>query len=154
MKWRAHTHLIGCIVTNLQAIETVLRYFLLRFHKQEVDFPKVSDADANETYLTNFVSLGDLINEFNSVLEEPEKQFAVDAEVVLIRDAIAHGRLLTKEGLPYRLWKFGRPKDGRVQIEFCQELNVQWLTGKSNLIDRQRQSVVDCFKARGYEGLR
>ena len=89
----------------------MLRYFLLRLHNQEAQFPKVGDADANETYLTNFVSLGDLVKEFNSVLEEPEKQFSVDAQVVFIRDAIAHGRLLTKEGLPYRLWKFGRPKD-------------------------------------------
>jgi hypothetical protein len=60
------------------------------------------------------------------------------------------GRLLTDNEFPARLWKFGLARDGRVPVEFCEELTVEWLKEKSNWIDRQRQKVVDCFKARGY----
>jgi hypothetical protein len=154
LEWKDHTHLVGCIVTNLQALETILRYFLLRLHKQEVQFPKVGDADAKETYLTDYLFLGPLIDQYNNALEAAEKEFEVDRQVVVIRDALAHGRLLTSEALPYRLWKFERPKLGRVKIDFCEELTVEWLKGKSDMIDRQRQKVLDCFKSRGYQGLR
>src|ERR1700749_72230 len=47
LEGKDHTHLVGCIVTNLQALETVLRYFLLRVHKQDPQFPKVGDTDAS-----------------------------------------------------------------------------------------------------------
>jgi hypothetical protein len=34
---------VGAIVTNLQALETVLRYFLAKLHNEVVEFPKVGD---------------------------------------------------------------------------------------------------------------
>jgi hypothetical protein len=154
MEWRDHTHWVGCIVTNLQALETVLRRFLLEVHAQQVQFPKVGEAESIETYLTNWLSLDALVRYFNNDLKEAEKKFSVDETVIVMRDAFAHGRLLTDNEFPARLWKFGLARDGRVPVEFCEELTVEWLKEKSNWIDRQRQKVVDCFKARGYEGLR
>ena len=153
LEWKDHTHLVGCIVTNLQALETVLRYFLLRLHKQEPQFPQVGDTDVSVTYLTKYAFLGQLVDEYNRALQEPEKQFEVDATVINIRDALAHGRLLTSKELPYRLWKFGRPKSGRVKVEFSEELTLEWLQSKSDMVYRQKQKVLDCFNARGYKGL-
>ncbi len=154
MDWKDHTHLAGCIVTNLQALETILRYFLLRLHGQQVQFPKVEDATAAKTYLTNNMSLGPLVDEFNKALKPAESKFKVDRQVVTIRDAIAHGRLLTDDTLPYRLWKFGKKLNGRIIIESCEELTLDWLKAKSEMIYREKEKVVDCFKARSYEGLR
>jgi GTP diphosphokinase / guanosine-3',5'-bis(diphosphate) 3'-diphosphatase len=74
LEWKDHTHQVGCIVTNLQALETVLRYFLLRLHKQEAQFPKVADTDASVTYLTKYAFLGQLVDEYNRSLEESERQ--------------------------------------------------------------------------------
>jgi hypothetical protein len=139
---------------NLQALETVLRYFLLRVSRQDPHFPKVDDADAAETALTNYTSLDFLIDQYNKELTEPEKKFNVDKTVVTIRDAIAHGRLLaTLQQPPYRLWKFGKAKDKRVPIEFCEELTVEWLRAKSDMIFVEKQKVLDCFNGRGYKGL-
>jgi hypothetical protein len=155
LKAEDHTQWVGGIVTNLQALETVIRYFLLRRRKEEVQFPEVGDRDAKKTYLTRFLSLGTLIKTYNKTLHEAEKKFKVDKEVVRIRDAFAHGRLLTTKELPARLWKFGSPtKKGRVEIEFCEELTIEWLKSTALMIDGERQKVDDCFQARGYEGLR
>jgi hypothetical protein len=149
-----HTQGVGAIVTNLQALETVLRYFLLRLRKQEADFPKVGDRKAKKTYLTRWIALDKLIRNYNKALNDSEKEFKVDKEVVRIRDAFAHGRLVTPNVIPAHLWKFGRPKNGHVEVEFCEELTAEWLKNTWLMIDRERQKVVDCFKARGYEGLR
>jgi hypothetical protein len=109
-----YNQLIGAIVTNLQALESVLRYFLMRRKAKEVEFPRIGAAEAIENALTNYTFLGVLIDQFNNSLSLDEQHFKVDRQVVEIKDAIAHGRLLaTEQQPPFRLWKFGRPKNGR-----------------------------------------
>lgn len=44
-----------------------------------------------------------------------------------IRNAFAHGRLLTTSEIPARLWNFNGAKKGRVVIEFSEELTVEWM---------------------------
>jgi hypothetical protein len=150
-----YTQLVGAIVTNLQALESVLRYFSMGNKAREVEFPKVGTADAPENALTKHDFLSTLVDQYNRSLTDEEQDFKVDRNVVAIRNAIAHGRLLaTEQQPPFRLWKFGRAKNGRVPVEFCQELTEEWLTSTRNLIDSQKQKVVDCFIARGYKGLR
>jgi hypothetical protein len=153
VEWQDHTHQVGCIVTNLQSLETILRYFLLRVHGQQVQFPKVGDVTAAKTYLTNYMSLGQLVDEFNNALTQAESEFKVDREVVVIRDSVAHGRLLTEKELPYRLWKFGKKINGRVTIDFCEELTLDWLKVKSQMIFGEKEKVMACFKGRRYQGL-
>ena len=103
MKVEEHTQWVGAIVTNLQALETVLRYFLGKLRNEAMEFPKVGDQTVKFSYLTRRTSLGKSIRTFNEALAEPEKQFEVDIGVVHIRDAIAHGRLVTTTELPLRL---------------------------------------------------
>jgi hypothetical protein len=43
VKAEDHTQWVGAIVTNLQALETVLRFFLAKLKKEEVAFPKAGD---------------------------------------------------------------------------------------------------------------
>lgn len=74
--------------------------------------------------------------------------------MVRIRDAFAHGRLLTSTEIPARLWKFGQAKQRKVKVEFSEELTPEWLKKTYLMIDGERQKVIDCFKARGYQGLR
>jgi hypothetical protein len=154
LKTEEHTQWVGAIVTNLQALETVLRYFLATLRNEVVEFPKPGDQTAKFSYLTWHTSLGKLIRTFNEALAEAEKKFEVDIGVVHIRDAIAHGRLVTTEELPFRLWKFGANRNGRVGIEFSEELTADWLKSTSDVIVREKQKVLDCFAARGYQGLR
>jgi hypothetical protein len=150
-----HTQQVGAIVTNLQALETVLRYHSMGPKAREVQFPTVGAPDAVENDLTSYVSLGKLIKRFNNSLGPDEQQYKVDSQVVVIRDAFAHGRLVTiEEKLPFHLWKFGKPDNRRVPIEFHQELTLEWLTKTRDMILAQKQKVIDCFNARGYQGLR
>jgi hypothetical protein len=155
VKAEEHTKSVGAIITNLQALETVLRYFLLKENGQPPDFPKPGARDTSINYLTDYRSLRTLIRLYNEKLSSGETQYAVDPEAVLkIRDAFAHGRLVTTSELPVTLWKFGEPINGRVPIEFCEVLTPDYLTKTWKMIDNERGKVVDCFKARKYQGLR
>jgi hypothetical protein len=91
-----HLRLIGAIITNLQSLEMILRLFLLKARKQFIDWPKPTDTLVLETYVTNYLSLGPVIDDFNRELTDAEKpKFTVDRSVVDVRDAIAHGRLVS-----------------------------------------------------------
>jgi hypothetical protein len=125
----------------------------VRHRKQDPQFPKVGDRDAKKTYMTRFLSLGKLIRKYNGVLTTNEAKYSVNEEVVHIRAAFAHGSLVTPTELPARLWKFGTSKNGRVAIEFSEELSLDWLKSKALMIAGEKDKVVGCFNARGYEGL-
>lgn len=149
---------MGNIVLNLQALESLLRGFLVEKYGQCSAFPKMGDKVACRNYLTNFVSLGELITDYHRCLEEHETKYAIDESVVLIRDAIAHGRLFVRGNdpkPPFELWKFGRANnDGKMPVEFSETLTQEWLKSKWQLIDEEAQKVVACSKSRGYKLLR
>jgi hypothetical protein len=156
MDHKIHTAGVGSIVTNLQALETVLRGFLVERYDQCAAFPKMGDTTACRNYLTAYDSLGSLIDEYHELLAENEKRFSINPTVVRVRDALAHGRLIARgndPSPPFELWKFGKVKDGKVQVEFSQVLSEEWLKATWLLIDAERQKIIDCAKARGYKRL-
>jgi hypothetical protein len=148
MEPEEHCQLIGAILMNFQALETVLRCFLLKAHHQPVAFPEPGDTKVAHNYLTNWKSLNELIDEYNRGLKNGEGQYSLDRSVVAVRDAIAHGRLVTADVFPMTLWKFGRPKDGRVPIEFFEVLTKEWLVAKRNKLFNEKEKVLNLFKAR------
>jgi hypothetical protein len=57
MEAKDHLSGVGAIVTNLQALESTLRGFLVERFGQCAGFPKMGDKVACRNYLTEFVSL-------------------------------------------------------------------------------------------------
>jgi hypothetical protein len=94
-----YLELTGGLIMNLQGVETVLRYFLVVREGQSVDFPKPGDKYADETFATNWQSLDPFIDTYNAGLSVGERRlYEVDREIVCIRDAFAHGKVLTLRG--------------------------------------------------------
>jgi hypothetical protein len=152
MDYKDHCLRIGYIHTNLAALESSLRFFLLKANKETFAAPKPEETDAPLNHITNFASLSWLINEYNRKLDPSETaQFALDNESVRIRDALAHGRLVAPSNeFPLTLWKFGLVKSGRVPIEYNEVLTVEWLDETWKTINRQKELVTACSKQRGY----
>jgi hypothetical protein len=120
---------------NLTALESSLRFFLLKANGETFVAPKPGDADVPLTHMTNFASLGWLITEYNAKLNAEESEgFALDESSVHVRDALAHGRLTSpSREFPLTLWKFGRVKSGHVPIEYtirCLRLSGSMRLGK------------------------
>jgi hypothetical protein len=151
-----HNRGVGSIIMDLQSLETHIRYFLYRRDGEYAAFPKPGDWQTRETWLTKFISLGDLIKEYNSSLKSHERAlFLVTDSVVDLRDAIAHGRLLAPNlNPPFSLWKFSRPKNSNVRVDFYEEITREWIGIKLRTIAIQRDRIERCFKARKYEGFR
>lgn len=153
-----HTTGVGNIALNLQALESFLRGFLVEKYGQCSAFPKMGDKVACRNYLTNFVSLGDLIKDYHRCLEEHEKKYAIDESVLLLRDALAHGRLFVRGNdpkPPFELWKFGKANsEGKMPVEFSETLTQDWLKLKWLMVEKEAQKIIECSKSRGYKRLR
>lgn len=147
-----HTHGVGRIITNLEALEFVIRIFLTKANDQKLEFPTPETTELPETFVTNYMSLGELIDEYNNILSPAERIHCVDAQVVKIRDAFAHGRIYSNsESFPIALYKFSRPKDGKAAVEYAETLTTDWLKQKGDLIHTQTGKVVACGKSRKYK---
>ena len=147
-----HAKRVGYLHTNLTALESSLRYFLLKVEKQTFRVPQDSDVDAPLNWMTKWISLGDLIKRYNGELTDSERdKFSITQESVNFRDAIAHGRVHSpKLEFPWTLTKFGRQKSGRVLIDLNEKMTIEWLDNAYRLVGQQKAKVDDCSKGRGF----
>jgi hypothetical protein len=152
MDYNDHCQRVGYIHMNVAALETSLRFFLLKANNENFTAPKSGETETPLTHMTNFASLSWLITEYNAKLNGEERpSFALDESSVRVRDALAHGRLTAPaKEFPLTLWKFGRVKSGRVPIEYNQVLAIEWLDETWKKIHRQKELVDECCKQRGY----
>jgi hypothetical protein len=74
MDWKVHAGGVGNIITNLQALESVLRGYLVERYEQCAKFPNIGDQLACRNYLTAWISLGQLIDDYHRDLTAGEKE--------------------------------------------------------------------------------
>jgi hypothetical protein len=147
-----HAIRVGYVHTNLAALESSLRFFMLKLRGQAFHVPKPGDVDAPLNWMTKWVSLGDLIKKYNGELTDNERtELSITQETTDIRDALAHGRLHSPElELPWTLIKFGQQKAGRVPIILNQTMTIDWLDNAYKLAGKHKRRVDACSKARGF----
>ncbi len=132
-----------------------MRIFLCEAKGESIAYPKQGDTQLPETYLTNFMSLGEVVKTYNAILSATEQIYAVDMEIVKVRDAVAHGRLASlSESFPLTLYKFGKPSNKMVPIEYAEEFSQTWLKERCALIFAQIGKVRNCSKSRNYKFLK
>jgi hypothetical protein len=148
---------IGAIVMNLQALESVIRFFFFRKNEEKNPFPKPKKGEVVPTSsLVTHKQLRKWIRKYNSCLSKEEvTKYSISENIVEVRDALAHGRLLAPDPpeLPYTLWNFGEPSNGQVEVRYCEVLTAEWLEKTKMAIYDAKEQVLACFKSRGYKGL-
>jgi hypothetical protein len=131
------TKKIGSIVSNLLSLEFALRLFL---DETQGHSSGANDKHLNltgltvgewvpENYFTNYDTLKQLIRKTNGELNKRGLSERIDESLVELRDAIAHGRVLSlsPEGPPH-IVKFSRPIEGKTQVEISVEMTSEWLS--------------------------
>ena len=146
---------LGKIVSNLQALEFLLRMTLMKVNG-EVNDTKYYDLKANdevtEDSFTNYDTLGQLIYKYNSLVSAVDKTFCISNEVVSLRDVIAHGRVFSMDPNPlhpFLILKFDKPVNGKVKVTFSEEMNPTWYEKNNDLIYKQIELVINGVKALG-----
>ncbi|MGH8319796.1 MAG: hypothetical protein ACREUL_17805 [Steroidobacteraceae bacterium] len=126
---------LGRLLSNIIQLEFAVRVAL---HLQEPEEARMSTEILRSikvgdllpgTYLTNWMQLEQLIDDYNA-RERDRGSTPIDEGIVELRHALAHGRLtastLTSE---YSLFRFSRanPQSGAVTVERIDVLTLRWL---------------------------
>ena len=148
---------LGKIVSNLQALEFLLRMILKNVNK-EVTSTKYYDLKVNdkvtEDSFTNYDTLGQLIRKYNFLISAIDETFCISDEVVSLRDVIAHGRVFSMNPNPLHpslLLKFGKAVDGKVKVSYSEEMNQNWYEKNNDLTYKQLELALNGAKALGLE---
>lgn len=141
---------IGKIVVNRQSLELCLRLFLSYFNNEpsfSIDAYKKGD-DVPLNSLTNYDTLGTLIEKYNNVVN-----VKIDKSVVDVRDMIAHGRIMSDHPKgPFSLYKYSKPKgNNKVEVTQAVVIGDTWLNDKINLIKNQVDKIINEARLRGYD---
>lgn len=145
---------VGAIVANLQSLEFALRLVLAASEphagvKLDLDRLRVGNR-VPESPLTNYDTLGQVIEKVNRCFVARGVADKVDASVVEIRDALAHGRVfaLRPDG-PYRLVKFAKPVNGAVEVASVAELTAARLDHEIERTGSELRKVVRVARSLG-----
>lgn len=143
---------LGSIKANLLSLEFLLRVFLfnsegkvsggscrpISLHSLEAG--QLAPVNA----LTNYDSLGQLIDKFNHFVKQnsAEELCINKAQLVDLRDALAHGRAFTdRPAPPFRLLKFAKPRGEKVEVTFSALMTKEWFVNQAGYILQAMKSV-------------
>jgi hypothetical protein len=142
---------LGRIVSELQSIEYLLRWWLAIAGGNEVILPSYVGEQLAESPITDYRSLRALINDYNSRLNSNEVPYRLDTQTVDIRDALAHGRILAISEEPFfTLYRFSKPIDGRVEAIAMKLLSNDTLESDVAFLDQKFHRILECATARDY----
>ncbi len=129
---------IGKIILNLLNLEFHLRLFLYEMVGPKDPTLKLENLKIGDWIpanpITNYDSIGGLINQVNKVLLDHKINEKVDNKIVDVRNALVHGRItaLYPTG-PLHLIKYSKLKNEKVQVEISLDLTKEWLNENINL---------------------
>jgi len=135
-------HSLGHLVSDLLLLEIILRGALYNWNEKnnKTNNPNHHSFPKNKSFLdykigqkvplnaiTNYDTLGFLIKQFNKQVATNDPAKCVDASIVDIRDAIAHGRKAKVGNTYMTLIKFTQHKNGPPKVHLRYKLSNAWL---------------------------
>ena len=140
-----HAGLVGKLLSNLQTLEFLMRLYLVGPDELGFEMFSLKTGDRVPSGpMTNYDSLDQVRRRYNEHVAPEER---VSDWNVTLRDALAHGRLVSNQPAgPMRLFKFDRPAtDGSVLVLQSWTLDEDWLgeqvQNASDDIDRVRRAL-------------
>lgn len=147
MDLNEHASLIGQLIGNFHSLECALRLVIFNNqnkaqNKEEVNLNNFSEGDiVEEDAFTDYSTLGELIQKYNNIVKNNPSD-TVDPNIVHLRDALAHGRVFScVMQTPLKLLKFDKPKNGKVNVTFAQNMTDEWLKNQIDKVYKELMKV-------------
>jgi hypothetical protein len=151
----AYTELAGKLLADFQALEFLLRSYLYgRSDGRHAPLSQslndlVRGQQVPENALTDWSTLGQLIERYNRLVQPIGPQQVVDPAIVTLRDALAHGRVWLHDRESVLILRFDKPVKGVVTVAFSQVASEEWLEECLRHVAEQITPVVKAGRAAG-----
>lgn len=149
MNLEKYTLAIGKIIVNLHSLEFALRTFLWN-HEDPVGLTNwhiaMPQLQVGQTVpvnaLSNFDTLGKLIEKFNEIMQKTDSTLSVDQTIVDLRDALAHGRIWAEVPQPpMQLVKFDKPNGSETTVTHAELIDSIWLDSQKTRVWNEIEKV-------------
>lgn len=142
------------LISNLHSLEFMLRVKLFNVgskpHNPEsvaIDFGTLNVGNVvHENALTDFDSLGRLIDRYNREIANSNPHRLIDKSVVTLRDTVAHGRVAfsgnSAVGADRFLVKFSKPEAGECTVVYSQPMSNEWLAEQRLFVSAQFEKLM------------
>jgi hypothetical protein len=132
---------LGKVFSNLQTLETWTRFAILRYSERSTPPVDLKAQTVGSVVpisaLTNYATLSALLRQFNELQRRLGREQIEDDEIVSLRDALAHGRIVAEYDAPFpvRLVKFSRENasTGSVTVTYNDVLDESWFVDMLSL---------------------
>lgn len=123
-----HVLMLGKFWGNFNSLELILRVYLAKKYSEKEWGLELDVGDkVTASHLTNYDSFAVIVDKYNDAVEARNR---IDAgAIIAFRDALAHGRVTTKDDVPMTVIKFGKVDraTGEVVVAFRQELTAAYM---------------------------
>lgn len=142
---------LGSLISQLHTLELLLRHYahFREPSKPGLDFFALKVGDKlPATALTDYKSLTRLMNDFNQAMASMQIE-GLSREIVDLRDALAHGRVLGETaGPPLTLVKFGREAGTppEVIVEVAATMTEDWFQTQQRLVSDATKVVAQAIQ--------
>jgi len=147
MENRTHAEHLGGLLGNLHSLEFAIRLCLAQQPGSPArglyadDFREAAvGTEIPDTDMSNFASLGRLIDKFNAVFGHSGS--TVDRDLVRLRDVLAHGRVFAgPDDDHFRIIKFEPPKNGMAKVSYNQTMTEEWFASNKRRVREAIETV-------------
>ena len=130
---REHEVSLGRLLTNMLSLEILLRLYLFYkeptpdSHKFQLDSLREGDI-VSENYFTNTCGLRNLIEKYNTYCKTNFSELKIDPDLADIRNALAHGRVLSLDPnfSKIQLFNFVSEKEDQIRLAFATLMTKDW----------------------------
>lgn len=153
-----HARSVGALIVNLQSLEFLLRGFLSTVHDADPsgllpgmprDLTSLTIGQSvPENHMTNYDGLESLVDKYNTYMSGKNPSLLLDKQVVVLRDALAHGRVFQEVSRSeFQLLKFDRPVGGAARVVFSETMDSDWFKHRAELVITQVSKVFEACKS-------
>ena len=144
---------LGAVWGRLLSLEMLLRLAISGGNFKLPFNASVGD-EAEIDAINRWGYMSELVGQYNAIATavHPECVLAAGNDIVLLRNALAHGIAISASPAPpLRLLKFGKPSTatGRVTVDFVADMTTEWLERQQHLVQNAIESVVLYVEAKG-----
>lgn len=130
----------GILWHHLLTLELQLRFCIYRKKGEEFSLPilnilKQGDIIKKDS-LIDCKSLNEIIETFNSMFKRDGMSVNKD-KIMRLRNALAHGKILSIEDFPTKIYNLSSVDNWRVKVEFVETMTIDWFDTNIDFVTKE-----------------
>lgn len=150
IKVEQHFRGMGHLWQNLLSLEYVLRFCILRIKGEESSMPDLENLKKGcifkKNALLNDNCLNEVIEIFNKIFKDDGMNVNKE-KIIRLRNLLGHGRIVSKDTFPMKIYKFETINKNKIKVEVAQEMSLDWFNRNNIFVSGEIRKLIKFSKS-------